>query len=106
MTAHEQLELYELMEKLADDLLYSEKDSVCGKGGVVQRGLHRERELREEQWQRRLIANEKDLFLISLSDARSVNKEIQKVCTQYVHHRDLSIVYIIQNLFVQRNSEL
>ncbi len=34
----------------------------------------------------------------------SANSELQRVFTQYVHHRNLSAIYIVQNLFVQGKS--
>lgn len=32
------------------------------------------------------------------------NNEVEKVFTQYVHHRNLSVIYIVQNLFCQGKS--
>lgn len=32
------------------------------------------------------------------------NNEVKKAFTQYVHHRNLSVIYIVQNLFCQGKS--
>ncbi len=34
----------------------------------------------------------------------SGNAQVQKVFTQFVHHRNLSVIYIVQNLFAQGKS--
>ena len=34
----------------------------------------------------------------------SNNEQVEKVFTQYVHHRNLSAIYMVQNLFVQGKS--
>ncbi len=34
----------------------------------------------------------------------SSNKEVEKLFTVYVHHKNVSVIYILQNLFVQGKS--
>ncbi len=44
------------------------------------------------------------LIVDDLMQQASANSELQRVFTQYVHHRNLSAIYIVQNLFVQGKS--
>lgn len=41
------------------------------------------------------------LMVDDLMDSASNNLEFQRAFTQYVHHRSLNIIYIVQNLFIQ-----
>ena len=41
------------------------------------------------------------LIIDDLMNQASDNLEVQKVFTQYVHHRRLSCIYLVQNLFIQ-----
>ena len=52
-----------------------------------------------------LPLNRNNLLIIDdvMKDA-SNNAEVEKVFTQYVHHRNLSAIYLIQNLFFQGRS--
>lgn len=44
------------------------------------------------------------LILDDVMKNASGNSEVERVFTQYVHHRNLSALYIVQNLFVQGKS--
>ncbi len=44
------------------------------------------------------------LIVDDLMQQASANSELQRVFSQYVHHRNLSAIYIVQNLFVQGKS--
>lgn len=44
------------------------------------------------------------LIIDDMMKEASGNSEIEKVFTQYVHHRNLSAILIVQNLFVQGKS--
>ena len=52
-----------------------------------------------------LPVNKNNLLIIDdvMKDA-SNNEQVEKVFTQYVHHRNLSAIYMVQNLFVQGKS--
>ena len=52
-----------------------------------------------------LPSNRTNLLIIDdvMKDA-SNNAEVEKAFTQYVHHRNLSVIYLIQNLFFQGKS--
>ena len=41
------------------------------------------------------------LIIDDVMDMASQNKEVQNVFTKYVHHRNLSCIYLLQNIFVQ-----
>ncbi len=44
------------------------------------------------------------LILDDMMNEASRNTQVQKVFTQFVHHRNLSAIYIVQNLFAQGKS--
>ena len=44
------------------------------------------------------------LIIDDMMESASHNIEVQKVFTKYVHHRNLSCIYLVQNLFMQGKS--
>ena len=51
-----------------------------------------------------LLPPEKNNLLIidDLMNDASNNLEVQNVFTKYVHHRNLSCIHLVQNLFIQK----
>lgn len=41
------------------------------------------------------------LIIDDVMDAASQNQEVQNVFTKYTHHRNLSCIYLLQNIFIQ-----
>src|SRR4029434_9495097 len=52
-----------------------------------------------------LPVSKNNLLIIDdvMKDASS-NEQVEKAFTQYVHHRNLSVIYLVQNLFFQGKS--